>query len=255
MVFVFVFCAGCATTPEPAESFPIAQEPRVVLKPGDVLQVKFLYWPELNEEYQSIRPDGKISLQLVGEVHAEGLEPAQLRQELLTLYQDKLIDPEISVVVRSLDSHRVYVGGEVLSPGLVPIQGQLTALEAIMQAGGPRKQSAKMNSVVIVRQQDDRQYATTIDLRESLESPESIAFELAPRDIIYVPRTAIDRVDQWVDQYINQVIPRSVHTNFTLTKELDSDNGDSNGARAAELLTNLNSAAATSLGEAPSVTP
>ena len=227
----------------------------MVLKPGDVLQVKFLYWPELNEEYQSIRPDGKISLQLVGEVHAEGLEPAQLRQELLTLYQDKLIEPEISVVVRSLDSHRVYVGGEVLSPGLVPIQGQLTALEAIMQAGGPRKQSAKMDSVVIVRQQDGRQYATTIDLRASLESPESTAFELGPRDIVYVPRTAIDRVDQWVDQYINQVIPRSVHTNFTFTKELDSDEGDSSGERAAELLTNLNSAAATSLGEVSSVTP
>ncbi|MBX7259791.1 MAG: polysaccharide export protein [Candidatus Hydrogenedentes bacterium] len=245
---------GCATTPEPSESFPVAQDPVLLLKPGDVLQVKFLYWPELNEEGQTIRPDGRISLQLVGEVVAEGKEPEVLRQELLGLYKDKLLQPEISVVVRSLDSHRVYVGGEVLAPGLVPVNGRLTALEAIMQAGGPRKESSKLSTVVIVRQQDGQQYATTLDLRNALESPQSSSFELAPRDIVYVPRTAIDRVDQWVDKYINQIIPRSVHANFTFTKDLDSGNNSDNGARAAQLLSNVNSNAIGTLGDLSSVT-
>lgn len=246
---------GCVTTPEPLESFPVAQDPVLVLKPGDVLQVKFLYWPELNEDGQTIRPDGKISLQLIGDITAEGRQPETLRQELLALYKDKLLEPEISVVVRSLDSHRVYVGGEVLSPGLVPMNGRLSVLEAIMQAGGPRKESARLGSVVIVRQQGAQQYATTVDVRRGLESPESASFQLAPRDIVYVPRTAIDRVDQWVEKYINQVIPRSIHTNFTFTKDLDFRSGSGNGARAAQLLSNVNSNAIGTLGDLSSVTP
>ena len=246
---------GCATTPPPTETFPVAQDPVLLLQPGDVLQVKFLYWPELNEDGQTIRPDGKIALQLVGEVMAEGREPETLRQDLLGLYKDKLLQPEISVVVRSLDSHRVYVSGEVHAPGLVPVNGRLTALEAIMQAGGPRKESAKLSTVVVVRQQGGQQYATTLDLRNALESPQSAAFELAPRDIVYVPRTAIDRVDQWVDKYINQIIPRSLHYNFTFTKDLDSDNNTDSSARAAQLLSNIDTGAIGTLGDLSSVTP
>lgn len=244
--FLFALIAlglsGCMTTPPFADSFPAAAEPTVVLKPGDVLQVKFLYWPELNEEKQSIRPDGKISLQLVGDVQAEGHTPEELRNHLLDLYQDKLIDPEIAVVVSSLDSHRVYVGGEVLSPGLVMINGRLTALEAIMQAGGFRKESAKMSSVVVVRQRDGAQYARTIDLRKSIEEPQSEPFLLEPYDIVFVPRTAIDQVDQWVDQYINQIIPRSLHYNFT--HEVNPQSGSNRGNIASQLLSNMNGGSA-----------
>lgn len=238
--FCALCLAGCATTPPEAEPFPVASKPKVILQPGDVLQVKFLYWPELNEDQQAIRPDGKISLQLVGDVHAEGLAPDELRNLLLEQYEDKLIDPEISVVVNALDSHRVYVGGEVISPGLVMIQGELTALGAIMQAGGPRKTSAKLNSVVIVRQSGGRQYGTTIDLREALKSSESDPFMLAPGDIVYVPRTAIDRVDQWVDQYINQIIPRNLHYNFT--HQINQKDTNNRSGLASELISNMSSA-------------
>ncbi|GMW01885.1 MAG: hypothetical protein AMXMBFR84_30210 [Candidatus Hydrogenedentota bacterium] len=247
---------GCVTTPEPTASFPVAEDPKVLLKPGDVLEVKFLYWPELNENSQAIRPDGKISLQLVGDVIAEGMEPEELRQSLLTQYEDKLREPEISVVVRSLDSHRVYVGGEVYSPGLVPIQGRLTALEAVMQAGGPRKDSARLSTVVIIRQSGNQQYATTIDMREMLESPETANFELAPRDIVYVPRTNIDKVDQWVEQYINKIIPRNLHFQYTFshTDNLDDDDDASRNQRAADLLSTFSNVSA-NVGEATLATP
>lgn len=228
---------GCASTPPVAQDFPPATEPKVTLQPGDVLQVKFLYWPELNEEQQAIRPDGKISLQLVGDVQAEGFAPDELRTHLLELYEDKLIDPEISVVVNALDSHRVYVGGEVMTPGLVMIQGRLTALSAIMQVGGPRKASAKMNSVVVIRQSGGRQFGTTIDLRSALEDPESEPFLLAPGDVVYVPRTTIDRVDQWVDQYINQIVPRNLHFNFTY--DVNRDDSNNRNGLASELLNSV----------------
>ena len=237
MLALSLCVTSCTTTPPVADSFPADSKPTVVLQPGDVLQVKFLYWPELNEEQQMIRPDGKISLQLVGDVHAGGLAPDELRSQLLELYEDKIIDPEISVVVNSLDSHRVYVGGEVLAPGLYLIQGQLTALSAIMQAGGPRKASAKLNSVVIVRQSGGRQYGTTIDLRMALKNAETDPFMLAPGDVVYVPRTTIDRVDQWVDQYINQIVPRNLHYNFT--QDVNREDTSNRSGLASELISNM----------------
>lgn len=224
------------TTPPPSDTFPVASDPKVVLQPGDVLQVKFLYWPELNEEKQSIRPDGKISLQLIGDVQAEGKTPDELRNDLLTLYQDKLIEPEIAVVVNSLDSHRVYVGGEVLQPGLVMINGRLTVLEAIMKCGGFRKQSAKMSSVVVIRQRDGKQFAQSLDLRQAIEDPQSEPFYLEPYDVVFVPRTAIDQLDQWVDQYINQIVPRSVHFGFQYDLN-PPDYSDGNGI-ASQVLSN-----------------
>lgn len=226
---------SCTTTPPSTETFPMASAtPKVTLQPGDVLQVKFLYWPELNEEKQSIRPDGKISLQLVGDVQAQGRTPDELRTDLLALYKDKLIEPEISVVVGSLDSNRVYVAGEVNSPGLLMINGRLTALEAIMQAGGPKKESGKMNSVVVIRQRDGKQYGTTLDLRDALQSADSDPFVLEPYDVVFVPQTNIDKVDQFVEQYVNRIVPRSLHYSFT--HEVNQQSTSNNNALASQLL-------------------
>jgi len=235
--------ASCVSTPPDSENFPQAAAPTVKLQPGDVLQVKFLYWPELNEEKQSIRPDGKISLQLVGDVHAQGLSPDELRTHLLDLYDEKLIEPEISVVVGALDSNRVYVGGEVLAPGMVMINGRLSVLEAIMQSGGPRKDTAKLNSVVVVRQRDGKQYGITLDLRNALESAESETFMLEPYDVVFVPQTNIDKVDQFVEQYINRIVPRALHYNFT--HEMNPSSSSNDGALASQLLSNIGSAAPT----------
>lgn len=240
--------SGCITTPPPSESFPVAAEPKVVLQPGDVLQVKFLYWPELNEEKQSIRPDGKISLQLVGDVQAQGRTPDELRSDLLGLYEDKLIEPEISVVVNSLDSHRVYVTGEVQNPGLVMINGRLTALEAIMQSGGFLKESAKKRTVVVVRQREGQQFATTLDLRKALEEPESEPFLLEPYDMVFVPPTNIDQVDQFVEQYVNRIIPRSVHWGFQYDLNEPSYSNNNFGSQLLSTATQINQGAVQRMG-------
>lgn len=226
--------SGCATSipkwdevplPPSAEAVALAEtqgvdpatvvpETRVVLQPYDAIQVKFLYWPELDAE-QVIRPDGKISLLMIGEVEAQNRTPEELRQELLALYQDKLNDPEINVVVSSLANDRVYVGGMVGAPGLIPIEGRLTALAAVMQAGGFLADSAKMKEVVLLRQQDGKQYARTIDLKSALKNPESDNFLLQPYDIVYVPSKAIANVNQFVNQYIDGVLPKGLTSTAT----------------------------------------
>lgn len=217
---VMLLSSGCATRVPPVAdaNWPQASaDAPLVLQAGDSLRIRFPYWSELDEE-QAIRPDGKIALNLVGEVKAAGVTPEQLRDELLKLYAPTLKNPEVTVVVKSLDSRRVYIGGEVKTPGVIAMPSGLTLLQAIMQAGGFTKDTAKLNSVVVVRNKDGAQHACTVDVRAMLASPQTKQFVLEPFDIVYVPRTAIDRVDQWIEQYINKVIPRNIYGTFSLNQ-------------------------------------
>jgi protein involved in polysaccharide export with SLBB domain len=87
-----------------------------IIQPGDQLDIKFFYNPELNENV-TVRPDGLISLQLVDEVHASGLTPAQLDDLLTQKYSRELKKPMVTVIMRSFTMQRVYVGGEVNRQG------------------------------------------------------------------------------------------------------------------------------------------
>ena len=212
MVFAGLWLAACARVPKESP-FPTlawdkaAQAPELRLAPGDEIEVKFRFWPELDDR-QAIRPDGKITLQEVDDVQASGLTPMELDEHLTKLYEGKLKEPVISVVVRSLAAQRVYVGGEVAEPGEVPLVGRLTALEAIMVAGGFDRTTAKPSSVVIVRHVDGKRYAAKLDLSKGLDlDGKGEPFYLAPQDIVFVPATNIDKVNLWVDKYINQLIP------------------------------------------------
>lgn len=217
-----VWMAGCVTaTPPKTAELPPPDQPALVLQTGDKVLVQYLLWPELNIQ-QTVRLDGKISLQMVGDVEVTGRTPEQVRDTLKTMYASHLKDPEINVIVETLGNQRVYVGGEVRIPGVVMMTGKMTLLQAIMQAGGFDKRSAKMNSVVLIRQKDGKQYAKSFDLREILKNPESDTVALAPFDVVFVPRTAIDRVDQWVDQYVNSIVPRNFYANYVWNDQRDA---------------------------------
>lgn len=208
--FLLISLLGCQT----AKPFLFVTEtpqdavPRLVLGPGDSIEVKFFYNPELND-IQIVRPDGRITLQLVGEVVVQGKTVDELRDHLVRLYAPELRIPEIAVIVRLLSERRVYVGGEVNRPGIIPMPGRLTILEAVVEAGGFKTETAGLKSVVVIRQRDGKYVGTIVNLREALEGKKVEAFYLAPRDIVYVPQTAIAKVDQWVDQFIYKLLPLS----------------------------------------------
>ncbi len=208
---------GCHKRLEPAMTpTEMAAEPppKLTLGPGDVLDVKFFYAPELNEN-QTVRPDGKITLQLVGDVDVNGKTPAELRESLTQAYNDQLKRPEISVFVRSLNTRRVYVAGEVKTPGLISIPGQLTALQAVMQAGGLNYLTADAKNIVIIRQKDGKYFGTVLDYKGTLEGKVGQAFYLQPEDIVYVSSTKIADVNKWIDQNINRVIPAFMQVIYT----------------------------------------
>jgi len=211
-IFVLISTLGCharpAKTPlEMSSEIASAPEPKLFLGPGDVLDFKFFYNPELNDS-QTVRFDGKISLQLIGEVMAQGKTPIELQEELSKLYASQLRRPEATVIVRSLANRRVYVGGFVRTPGLIEMRTRLTALEAIMQAGGFDMWRAEVKNVVIIRHKDNQRYGCALDFSGELQGKATQPFYLEPMDIVYVPRTTITKVNLWIDQYINQIIPR-----------------------------------------------
>jgi protein involved in polysaccharide export with SLBB domain len=179
----------------------------VALRSGDEIELKFYYTPELDIT-QTVRPDGKISLQLIGEIDVVGKSPSELREELLKLYIPYLKKPEIAVIVRSLLNRRVYVGGQVTTPGVIEMPGETDVLEAIMQAGGFLLPEAEVKNVIVIRHKEGQRYAYAVNLEPALKGEGMQPCYLEPQDIVYVPRTKITEVGQWVDQHINQLIPR-----------------------------------------------
>lgn len=165
---------------------------RYIIQPGDTLSIKFFFNPELNEEDLVVRPDGHISLQLVHEVKAADLTPVQLKSLLAEKYKGQLKNPEIAVIVRSVrEPYRIYVDGQVKTPGEFEIIGSLSVLQAIARAGGMLEDTAKKSEVKVIRRdQDGKAFVINVDLNSALYGGDlSQDIRLLPYDFIYVPRS------------------------------------------------------------------
>lgn len=174
-----------------------------LIQPGDRLAIKFRVAPELNEEVD-VRPDGMIALQMIGDVLAAYRAPEELRAILVEAYRPFLRNPDLVVIVRQFAGNRVFVGGEVQTPGGFLLTGKTTTLQAIIQAGGFRD-TADRHRVIVRRFGGGWE---VYDLHGELSGK---AFgqdlPLQPQDVVYVPKSRIAEVNQFVDQYINRVIP------------------------------------------------
>lgn len=207
---VLLVSTACGSTGDGLQPLPAGSALMVagqVLNPGDEVELKFVYTPELNE-LQTIRADGRITAHLVGEVVAAGKTPQELRQELLELYGPHLNDPALSVLVRSSAGRVAHVGGWVRAPGPVDISRPTTVLEAIMQSGGFDRPAAELRNVVVIRHQGDQRLGYTLNLEPLLTGEEPLAFYLNAGDIVYVPQNRISAVAVWIDQHINEIIPQ-----------------------------------------------
>lgn len=208
-----VALAGCSaprggTLPSAsAEVAPPITRDGYILQLGDMVSVKFYYNPELNEDLV-VRPDGMISMQLIGDVKAAGLSPAALAQELTERYAGELAAPKVSVIVRQFGGERVYVSGEVGKQGVVPLTVGLTLYQAIQEAGGLLDSAHRKQVVLIRRGQGGQVTGVAIDIRpiENGESPDEDV-PLRPYDMVFVPKSKIANVDVFVDQYVRKIIP------------------------------------------------
>ena len=176
-----------------------------IIQPADELDIKFFYNPNLNESI-IVRPDGRISLQLVGETIAAGQTPMGLTKLLTKEYDKELKNPEITVIVRSFGS-RIYVDGEVNKPGELALMGPLTVMQAISRSEG-RTERAWKEALVIRRINGNPPLVIEVNIDAVLKGDDfGQDIGLVPFDIVYVPRSPIANVNLWVDQYIRRNIP------------------------------------------------
>jgi protein involved in polysaccharide export with SLBB domain len=187
-----------------------------LLHAGDDLEITFFYNPELNQ-HAAVRPDGRISMPLIGDVQAEGLTVPKLTEVLEAAYNPELKRSNLSIQLRATPNQVYYVGGEVTRPGVLPLRGAtVTALQAIIEAGG-LKDSAAQGGISILR----RSPSGAIELHTiALKSKkgvisESAQFELQPLDVLIVSETRINKLDRMMEQYVKRLSPVLMTGGFT----------------------------------------
>ncbi len=193
-----------------------------ILQSGDILDIKFFYMPELNEKV-TIRPDGLISLLLIDDIHAEGLTSPELKTKLYGKYSSVLKKPDLNVIVRKFTGRKIYVGGEVSRPGMIEIDGRISVIQSIMQAGG-FKDTAQPKSVILIRDSGgEKPVVAKVNLKEYLSNPEKQDIRLKPYDVVYVPKSTIARMDQFMSQYVDKLIPVSKMFGFSYMYNLNPE--------------------------------
>lgn len=202
---------GCAFKAPSGRVGPGMSGPPLVDRPyrvrvGDQLDVRFYKTPELNLEKVPVRSDGKISVDLVGDVQAAGLEPDEIATNLVSAYSKELEDPRVAVVVREFGG-QVFVGGEVGRPAAVKYAEGITALQAIQSAGGFKQEASRQN-VVLVRKSEGRNEGYRLFLEDALTGKDYTQdAALQPNDVVFVPKSRISNVNQAVEQYITKNLP------------------------------------------------
>ena len=198
---------GVPTVDDVVDNPPEVQPYRIQI--GDQIAVRFYRNPELNHEV-IVRPDGRISLPFVDDVDAVGLTPQELDVSLTRRYKGELAVPDVTVIVQGFGGQRIYVGGEVSSEGVFDLRGGMTLYQAINQAGGFTDIAHRRQVILIRKGPDGRPKGHSIDLVavEHGTRPENDV-PLQPYDVVFVPKSKIGQMDQWVDQYIRRLLPIS----------------------------------------------
>jgi polysaccharide export outer membrane protein len=175
-----------ATRPGPPAS-GVVLPPDYVIGPEDVLAVLFWREKDLSVEQVVVRPDGMITLPLLNDVQAAGLTPAELRDALAKAASRFVEDPDATVVVRQINSRKVFVTGQVGRPGAYPLLGPTTVLQAIAQAGG-LLEYAKANDILVMRQVKGRTQTFKFRYKDVIRGKHlDQNIELKPGDTVVVP--------------------------------------------------------------------
>ena len=185
-LWLILLGAGCASGKYESASFDASALPSIdKLQSGDVLQIAFPGATNMNT-VQTIPLDGAIILPFVDPIPAAGLTSTELQTEVLKRFETQLQVKEISIT-RVSSVAAFYVSGAVLRPGKYPLDRPLTALEAIMEAGGPDPQRGKMDDVRVVRYDEGRQVTFRLNLKEAFTGRGGPPFVLKAFDVVHVP--------------------------------------------------------------------
>ena len=158
---------------------------RYVIGADDSLQITVWQEPSLSGTFP-VRPDGMISLVLVGDIPAAGLTPMHLAHDITVKLKKFIQDPVVSVVVAAVNSQRIYLVGEVLKAGPIVLSPGMTPLQAIAQAGGLTPYTNGKH-IYILRGPQGKQQKIPFNYRLALKGDNRQDVPLLPGDTIVVP--------------------------------------------------------------------
>ena len=214
--------ASAAASPEglPGSSSPVAASTAYVYRvsPGDELNFRFFYTPSLNTT-ATVRADGRLALPLAGELPVAGLTMVELGARVEAALSPTVRRPQVTVNLQGVGSQRVFVGGEVGKPGVQPLLGPLTVLQALSVAEGLKDTAQPRSALVMRRGAQGERLVLAVDLSAALSgSDPSQDLALQPLDVLIVPRSGIGNLNVWVDQYIRRMLPISAGFSYTVNR-------------------------------------
>jgi protein involved in polysaccharide export with SLBB domain len=223
MILLAAFTASAQDAAVPAS--PAEQAPATDMyasyriMPGDVLDVRFFYNPELNEQEVAVRPDGRIALQLIGDVEISAKTPEEARKMIEQLFASHVRTPSVTIQIRKYGSNKVFVSGEVPKPGLIDLEGPMSLIGAVSEAGGITIKGNRNQVILIRRMADGKAARRLVKLYERKEITQEALETLQPFDVVLVPESAIGRADRWVDQWLRQLSPANLVVGFQYLRQ------------------------------------
>jgi polysaccharide export outer membrane protein len=183
--------APAPATPRPARTTPATattvrpwNEQEYRLGPGDKIRIEVYREAQLSQSLQ-VRPDGRITLPLIGDVPAAGRTSIELRDSLAASLKEYVTNPVVTVIVQEATAAQVFIIGEVPSPGAQVMQGPLTVLQALARAGG-LKEFADERDIRVLRKGNLGTLVIPFDYKEAIRGRLE-PVQLQPGDTVVVP--------------------------------------------------------------------
>jgi len=177
---------SAATPPAVMRPANLAVPGNYVIGTDDLLGI--VYWKDKDMSTDArVRPDGRISLPLINEVVAAGLTPEELQKRVTEESAKYMEDASITIVVREINSLKVFITGEVTKPGTYPITSATTVMQLISLAGGLREYANSKN-IMIMRKEGDKQTSLKFNYKEVAAGKNlKQNIDLKPGDTVVVP--------------------------------------------------------------------
>ena len=171
---------------------------RYRLQPGDVLEVQYRYSPEFNQTV-TVQPDGYVTLEIGGDLKVAGFTIEETRQAILRQASKRLQDPVATIVLKEFQKPYFVVAGEVATPGKIEMRERVTAIQAIMLAGG-MKETAKSSQVVVFRKINSDMAEVKLLNLKSVRRTSDLENDLTLQagDMVFVPRDRISKIERFM---------------------------------------------------------
>jgi len=174
-----------SAAPAPSPAGHPAVSPDYIIGPDDSIEVSVWKEPNLSATLP-VRPDGKISLSLLGDIPAAGFTPTQLKDDITVRLKQFVTDPQVNVTVLGVNSKRIFLLGEVMHVGPLGITPGMTILQAIASAGGLTPY-ANRKHIYILRGDPTKPQKIPFDYTRAVKKGDMQGIQLVPGDTIMVP--------------------------------------------------------------------